>query len=276
MGDALVGGILRLALRRRDGFDGVIASFCHSDPVATYVGPRLRRVAERVFSHVQSQYDATVVASRAIQDRLEALGVANVVRAPFGVDPLFLGIARYPPDRSRPTALLYAGRLDADKEIGLLIDIVPRLLMRRDVTLTVVGAGRDEAFFRRLSHPRFTYRGFIRDRAELARVYSASDVLLAPGRFETFGLAALEAAASGLVVVGPNAGGTGELLAQMDSPLLFEAGDAAAFYDAIDRAVGSDLGCLAARSRALAAIYGTWDDAVARHVALYESMVERR
>ena len=53
--------------------------------------------------------------------------------------------------------------------------------------------------------------------------YASHDVLLAPGRFETFGMAALEAAAAGLVVVGPDQGGTGELLRQIASPLMFPA-----------------------------------------------------
>jgi glycosyltransferase involved in cell wall biosynthesis len=171
---------------------------------------------------------------------------------------------------------LYAGRLDADKDVALLLNVVPRLLRRSDVTVTVVGRGKYQDRFARISHPRFTFRAFVRDREALARIYEASDILLAPGRFETFGLSALEAAAAGLVVVGPDAGGTGELLEQMRSPFLFERGNAAAFYEAIDRAAACDLPSMSDRSRALAAGYGTWPDAIGRQIAVYESMAGAR
>src|SRR5205085_2523243 len=98
------------------------------------------------------------------------------------------------------------------------------------------------------------------------------DVLLAPGRFETFGLAALEAAAAGLAIVGPDCGGTGELLSQLPAPFAFVRGNAEAFFDAIVRALEADMERVFAESRALAVRYGTWHDAVARHIAVYESM----
>src|SRR5262249_59478823 len=90
--------------------------------------------------------------------------------------------------------------------------------------VTVVGRGRHWDRFEGIIHPRFTLQPFIHDRGALARLYAEHDVFLAPSRHETFGLAALEAAAAGLVVVGPDAGGTGELLRQMESPFIFPAG----------------------------------------------------
>ena len=51
-------------------------------------------------------------------------------------------------------------------------------------------------------------------------------------RLDLFGLGVLEAMSNGLIVVGPNAGGTGELLSSMQSPFLFESGNAASFLGA--------------------------------------------
>jgi alpha-1,6-mannosyltransferase len=46
-----------------------------------------------------------------------------------------------------------------------------------------------------------TFLGFLSDRADVARLLATADVSLAPGPHETFGLAALEALASGTPVV---------------------------------------------------------------------------
>jgi hypothetical protein len=51
------------------------------------------------------------------------------------------------------------------------------------------------------------FMGHIRDRATLADVYANCDVLLHPNPREPFGIAPLEAMASGLPIVGPDSGG---------------------------------------------------------------------
>ena len=289
MSDALLGGLLRVFLRRVARFDGVISSFCHSDPLAAYVQPSLIRFgcptalrewtmrrAERLYGGSQAQYDVTMVASRTLERRLHDYGITNVVVAPFGVDPGLFEIRRRRAFEKRHVGLLFVGRLDRDKDVELLIDVLPRLLNRGDVTITVAGAGKFQPAFERLRHPRFSYEGFVGSRDTLARLYQSSDILLAPGRFETFGLAALEAAAAGLAIVGPDCGGTGELLAQLPAPCVFPAGNAAAFFEAIVSALDSDLERMSADSRVLARRYGTWHDAVGRQIAVYESIVGDR
>jgi glycosyltransferase involved in cell wall biosynthesis len=109
----------------------------------------------------------------------------------------------------------------------------------------------------------------VADRSALGRIYLRHDVLLAPGPHETFGLAALEALASGMVVVGPRAGGTGELLRQLESPCLFEPGDRASWLAAIDDAIDGDHRRRTLDGRRLASSYGPWHDAVAREVEAY-------
>ena len=54
--------------------------------------------------------------------------------------------------------------------------------------------------------PGYRYLEYVSGRQELAEIYRAHDILLAPGPYETFGLAVLEAMASGLVVVGSQLG----------------------------------------------------------------------
>jgi glycosyltransferase involved in cell wall biosynthesis len=176
------------------------------------------------------------------------------------------------PDRA--IRFLYAGRLHDDKDVRLLLDVLPRVLDRAGVEVTVVGTGPYRERFASLSHSKFTYAGFVRDPEAMRRIYEQHDVLLAPGRFETFGLSALEAAAAGLIVVGPDEGGTGELLEEMGSPLIFKVGDASSFLAAAIRSIECDRGPVIERGRAVARTYGTWPDAIGRQIAAYEAIAQ--
>ena len=263
-------------LRRQGVHRGILTSFCHAEPISTYIAPKAPRVitdwATRGLSLLRRQFDATFVASESTRAALVSAGVDNVVKIGFGCDPELLRLERHAAG-TRRTRLLYAGRLDDDKEFGLVMDALPALLRHADVRITVVGTGKYAARVRAIRHPRFTYLGFLAERSAMRAVFGRHDILLAPGRYETFGLAALEASAAGMVVVGPDQGGTAELLEQMRSPMRFPAGDSRMFVERVEAAISGDEPSLLKRARAVAARYGTWNDAVARQVALYESMV---
>ena len=57
-----------------------------------------------------------------------------------------------------------------------------------------------------------TFAGFLTDRAQLGRLLATADVVVAPGPIETFGLAALEALASGTPVVVDSASALPEVI----------------------------------------------------------------
>lgn len=109
--------------------------------------------------------------------------------------------------------LLYVGRLVPEKNLELLIDTATSLSNHSDREWRLViagdGIGRDQFLSectRRLAG-RVSWLGHIRDRNELAEVYANCDVFLHPNPCEPFGIAPLEAMASGLPVVAPNRGG---------------------------------------------------------------------
>jgi alpha-1,6-mannosyltransferase len=284
-GDPWISGPFALWLRRTDGTPRAVSSFFHSDPIPTYVDPALLRkvprwmanpmshVSSRIFYHLQASYDMTMVSSTVCVDRLEREGV-NVWRAPFGVDSTLFDRAQQRRPVDRPRRLLYVGRLDHDKQVDLLLAILPSLVENDDVFVTVAGTGRLRSAFDRWTHPRLRYVGYVRDRDALAALYSEHDILLAPGAYETFGLAALEAAAAGLIVVGPDRGGTGALLREMRSPFAFRAGDADDFLATVRAALRADWQQASDAGRVLAARYGTWPDAIARLVSRYEQFLE--
>lgn len=284
VGDPWLTGAFSLFVRHSGMFDGLLASFHHSDAMHTWVEPwaersrtgfreRFAARVARAFYGLQRRYDVTLVSSEFMEDRLRDQGVTNVVRRPFGTDPLFFeGEPR--PRRDGRVRLLYAGRLGVEKGAGLLLDILPELMEDERIELTVLGRGKFADAFGAFVHPRYTYGGYVADRHALAEAYRQHDVFLAPGPHETFGLGVLEAMASGLVVVGPDEGGTAELLREADAPFVFAAGDAEDFLASIRASASSDLAAHARRARQTAERYGEWDDAIGRMIAFYETHLD--
>jgi glycosyltransferase involved in cell wall biosynthesis len=277
-GDPWVSGPLALMRGLWGRRPHIISSFFHSDPVPTYfepvLAPPISRALGRAFYRLQRLYDLTLVSSDFLEARLRQEGVTNVRCIPFGVDPVLFKIGCDRVAIGPTRRLLYVGRLDRDKQADLLLAALPRLLEAPDVHVTVAGTGALRSAFERYAHPRFQYVGYVREREAVWALYRQHDILLATCAYETFGLAALEAAAAGLVVVGPDLGGTGDLLRQITSPFAFRAGDAEAFLAAVRAAIRTDCLSASARSRTLAARYGTWSDAVERLVAVYERAIE--
>ncbi len=109
--------------------------------------------------------------------------------------------------------LLYAGRVSAEKNVPLLLDMMDVLTRDRSAVyrLVVAGSGPQEAAVawevEQRTPGRATFLGHVRDRARLADIYANCDALVHPNPREPFGIAPLEAMASGLPVVVPNAGG---------------------------------------------------------------------
>ena len=297
VGDSLPSGLVCLAMRWTGRFRGLLSSFYHSDPIETWIVPwakskpaskarqLLARWADRFFYRLQNSYDTTIVTSRSMRDHLEAKGVSRLVRKPFGVDPIFCQSASSAEDvlgnwacqhnGDRKTRLLFVGRLIKDKAVELLWQTLPAIMSLPEVELTVLGSGLYEKEFRSAKYPGFHYLGYVSDRRQMAEIYRQHDILLAPGPYETFGLAVLEAMASGLVVVGPDRGGTAELLSEAKSPFIFRAQDAEDFLRTVLAVVRADLAKHRAAARETAQHYGTWNDSIGRLVEFYQQVVEK-
>lgn len=109
--------------------------------------------------------------------------------------------------------LLYAGRLAPERNLQLLLDTM--LQLEADgpgkFHLVVAGDGPERAGFEcqcdRLLPGAVQMPGYLRDRGTLADLYASSDVFVHPNPCEPFGIAPLEAMASGMAVVAPDQGG---------------------------------------------------------------------
>ena len=169
-------------------------------------------------------------------DAVMAVGVpaeaSNVPHLPlrYGVAAAF----RPPAVRRRDGHVLYAGRLAPEKGIDVLLRAMVAVDSALDLHL--VGCGPAERTPRRQSRRlgvanRVAFRPFIADARELARAYARAACVVVPGAHETFGLVALEAAASGAsVVASANVPAAREAAALVHT---FRPGDPDALADAI-------------------------------------------
>lgn len=111
------------------------------------------------------------------------------------------------------TVLLYAGRISPEKNVQLLPALMQLLAIdaSRDFRLLIAGDGPKkeelEKQLEQVATGKFKFLGHITDKETLANLYANADVFVHPNPREPFGIAPLEAMASGTPVVAPNAGG---------------------------------------------------------------------
>jgi glycosyltransferase involved in cell wall biosynthesis len=108
--------------------------------------------------------------------------------------------------------ILYAGRISPEKNVGLLADFMELLAREsdKDYRLIIAGAGPKAEWLRQQSERRMPNKiiqlGHL-DKETLANYYANADVFIHPNPKEPFGIAPLEAMASGIPTVVPNSGG---------------------------------------------------------------------
>ncbi len=109
-------------------------------------------------------------------------------------------------------ALLYAGRISPEKNIGLLPEFMEVLAKdsEKDFRLLVAGAGPQAEWLKEETAKRIPNKiiqlGHL-DKETLSDYYANADVFVHPNPREPFGIAPLEAMASGTPTLAPNAGG---------------------------------------------------------------------
>lgn len=121
----------------------------------------------------------------------------------------------------------YVGRLATEKRVDLLAQVATL----PGVRLVLIGAGPAEDAIRR-AVPAAVFLGQLGGE-QLARTYASLDVFVHAGPHDTFGQTLQEAAASGLPVVAPAAGGPLDLVRDGVTGFLVRPNDAAALRDAV-------------------------------------------
>jgi glycosyltransferase involved in cell wall biosynthesis len=113
-----------------------------------------------------------------------------------------------------------------------ILDLVRR---QRPCRLLLVGQGPDLAATRELTRSLglTAFVDFVGEQEDVAAWLHAADVLLLPSETEAFGMAALEAMAAGVPVVGSRAGGLPEVVEDGVTGRLLPTGDLQGMADAV-------------------------------------------
>jgi alpha-1,6-mannosyltransferase len=274
--------------------------FFHGNFPATLRGPatasalsaRVRGVAAaaawRYVRRVSRMFARTVASSESTARDLEHAGVEHVVRLPLGVDlETFHPRRRARADATRaalglpatPTPIVaFLGRFVAEKEMVVLVDAWPAIAQATAATLLLVGAGPRESTLRarmtRRGDRRVIWRSFESDRDRIADILAAIDVYVAPGSTETFGLAPLEALASGTPVVSADCGGVAEQVARSGGGAVFASGDSADLARVVVELLASGEGPARGQlGRRYAERDHAWDMIFDRLFAIYRELV---
>ena len=243
----------------------------------------LEPVALRWMRRFHNAGDATLVATRELQDWLAERRFANPLRLSRAVDgALFHPIKRDARLRESWGAgdgtlvAIHVGRIAAEKNLALAIAAFRAMQrVRPGSRMVFVGDGPLRAELAK-ANPDIVFAGLQRGEA-LARHFASGDVFLFPSRSETFGNVTLEAMASGVATVAFDYGAAREHLRHGDHGLRVPDGDAAGFITAAVRLAEDDIGLRRMRVAARGAIEHLHPDQVAAEFdALLQMLAARR
>jgi alpha-1,6-mannosyltransferase len=287
--------LVQKALQDLD-FRPKIVGFWHADFPVTYIGRFFQKfgngagtlaetLAWKYARRVYHRMDATWVASRFIQERMKKRGLRNLHYVPLGVDTqtfrpenrdeaLLTDCKAGLPERA---VIFFGHRFCEEKGLRTFLEAYPLLCRKlgHEPAVIFVGTGPDldrvQAAVQQNSHMR--YLGYVRDPREMARLYASCEVCLMLSGWETFGLAVLEAMASGQCVVGADQGGTREHVEASGAGVTFRVGNSLSLAEAIHQLIQmKDLENRRQQARAYAESLG-WDACFEREKSLYHSLV---
>lgn len=235
-------------------------------------------------THLAQSADAIITVSTAERDTVvHRLGASpdRVFVVPPGVDSDLFSPAPARPEQ--PGYVVIAARLEPLKGLDLAIEAIAALPDDMRPELVIAGGpttGHDAYPADLRAHGRAHRLGdgirFVgpQSREDLAVLLGGARMLLVPSHSETYGLVALEAAASGIPVVATASGGLVEAVKDGVTGLLVDSRDPAAWTDAVrslleDDSLSARLGA-AGRRHALSL---TWAQTAAATADVYTRLV---
>jgi alpha-1,6-mannosyltransferase len=275
-----------------------ILGYWHADFPVAYVGapiskfaPRLAPTCERVaWWYARRTYgslDGIMAASRSIMDRMEEHKLPCDYQVPLGVDTRLFHPGKRDSSLRQTVGcradrgevdrkvIFFPHRLATEKRLGLMLESFSLIAESLDVSLVFAGMGPGQQLVQEAAarHKNIFYLGYVTDRELLARWYASADVVCALCPTETFGLAVLEAMASGVSVVAVNQGAVSELVQASKCGFTIPPDDPPAVAEAVVRLLENPEERKAAgrRGRAWAEACSDWDSIFDHQVDCYRA-----
>lgn len=296
-------GIEVLLMEESYGWAGAVSAAVSIPVVATLHGPQwLHRVTpapprrgpearrENWERAGLQRVDAIISPSRDVLDRTRLeWGLPEVPTTVIGNAVALPSLDR-PAAQSAEPRLLFIGRFDRIKGADVLLDAFARVAaLRPEVRLTFagpdVGIPQPDGSRLHLSQALARLPAAARDRIEvlghrtrdeIAELRRHHPITLIASRYETFGVALIEALAAGSAVVATRAGGCAEILRDGDTGLLLPSEDAAAMAEACLRLLADPALALRLGRAARADVEARFTpDVIAREVASFLARVCR-
>mmetsp|Transcript_11583 Transcript_11583/g.15073 ORF Transcript_11583/g.15073 Transcript_11583/m.15073 type:complete len:506 (+) Transcript_11583:84-1601(+) len=207
-----------------------------------YLGfiPGIEAFAWWLIRQVHTRCDLTLVTSSQMKEELEANGVPRVSVWRKGID-----VDRFNPRfkdaemRQKMTdgnpddfLMVYVGRLGAEKRLK---DIKPVLERMPNTRLCIVGKGPQMEELQKYFKGTNTIFTGQMGGDELSQAFASADAFVMPSDSETLGFVVLEAMASGVPVVGANAGGIPDIIDDGETSFLVPVADTDAFVDRLNQ-----------------------------------------
>jgi alpha-1,6-mannosyltransferase len=184
--------------------------------------PGLRKIVKKLNDKLIKNVDFVIATTFFAAQEFEEYQREKIKLVPLGVDSKMFT----PEKRTRKydphlISLTLCSRLSKEKNPEKVFKIVKQMnASKTRVNLTVIGSGpMKKNLQKKYKDFSIKFLDYVSDKNQISNVLANSDVLLAPGPYETFCLTALEAQASGTPVVGSEKSAVKEIISD-DSGLV--------------------------------------------------------
>jgi glycosyltransferase involved in cell wall biosynthesis len=232
------GVVPALVTRGLDGVPFVVTYGYHYAEVARIAGSRLKPLLYRWLERVTFPRAAGVIVTSRQMESLLASHPARPRLAffPNGVDTDSFAPTPPPPPGTRPRTVLYAGRLEREKNLARLIEALAQVKVP-SLTLCVLGDGSLRGDLERLARDKgvtVDFRGVV-PHGQLPRYLQSADCFVLPSLTEGNPKALIEAMACGLPCAASARGGIPSIMEDGVTGLLFDPESAEDIGRAVER-----------------------------------------
>lgn len=175
------------------------------------------RLLYRLWSIALAKYDAVVIFSREQREILGRYGVPiqhmHVILNGVDTETFSPGPSTYKGEVGAELLVVYCGRLDPEKNVGILVQTFLDLDLPPSHKVVIVGNGVEYQRLRnRYSSESVIFTGLLEDKRELARILQSGDIFALPSQVEGLSIAMLEGMACGMAAIATDVGCDGEAL----------------------------------------------------------------